>query len=86
MCHCAFVDEGWVARRRDRKATRDTVLDPTGEVRSAIELRDHAAKNNSGRVIPLNAHLRVALSTWRTLSAGVGAVLQSERGGPRSAS
>jgi hypothetical protein len=47
------------------------VLDPTGEVGSLIELRDHAAKNNSGRLIPLNADLRIALSTWRALSEGV---------------
>jgi integrase len=54
----------------------DTVLDPIGEVGTLIELRDHAAKKNSGRLIPLNADLRIALSTWRTLSAGVGAVLR----------
>jgi integrase len=57
------------------------VLDPTGAVGTLIELRDHAAKNNHGRLIPLNADLRVALSIWRSLSAGVGAVLRSERGG-----
>jgi integrase/recombinase XerD len=62
--------------------TWDMVLDPTGEVGSLIELRDHAAKNNSGRLIPLHSELRTALSTWRTLSeGGVGAVLRSERGG-----
>jgi integrase len=61
--------------------TWDMVLDPTGAVGTLIELRDRAAKNNSGRLIPLNADLRVALSTWRSLSAGVGAVLRSERGG-----
>ena len=68
--------------------TWDMVLDPTGEVGTLIELRDHAAKNNHGRLIPLNADLRVALSIWRSLSAGVGAVLRSERGGhmTRSAS
>jgi integrase/recombinase XerD len=63
------------------KLTWDMVLDPTGEVGTLIELRDHAAKKNSGRLIPLNADLRIALSTWRTLSEGVGAVLRSERGG-----
>jgi integrase len=63
------------------KLTWDMVLNPTGEVSTLIELRDHAAKNNSGRLIPLNADLRIALSTWRSLSAGVGAVLRSERGG-----
>jgi integrase len=29
--------------------TWDMVLDPTGVVGTLIELRDHAAKNNSGR-------------------------------------
>ena len=62
------------------KLTWDMVLDPTGEVGSVIELRDHAAKKNSGRLIPLNADLRIALSTWRTSECGVGAVLRSERG------
>jgi integrase len=57
------------------------VLDPTGEIGSVIELRDHAAKNKRGRLIPLNADLRIALSTWRSLTAGVGAVLPSEHGG-----
>jgi integrase len=61
--------------------TWDMVLDPTGAVGTRIELQDHAAKNNSGRLIPLNPDLRIALSTWRTLSEGVGAVLRSERGG-----
>jgi integrase len=63
------------------KLTWDMVLDPTGAVGSLIELRDHAAKKMGGRLIPLNADLRIALSTWRTLSEGVGAVLGSERGG-----
>jgi integrase len=63
------------------KLTWDMVVDPTGEVGTLIELRDHAAKKIGGRLIPLNADLRTALSTWRTLSEGVGAVLRSERGG-----
>jgi integrase len=63
------------------KLTWDMVLDPTGEVGTLIELRNHAAKKMGGRLIPLNADLRVALSTWRTLSEGVGAVLRSERSG-----
>ena len=37
--------------------TWDMVLDPTGEVGTLIELRDHAAKNNSGRLIPLHSEL-----------------------------
>jgi hypothetical protein len=30
------------------------VLGPTGAVGSAIELRDHAAKKRSGRLIPMH--------------------------------
>jgi integrase len=62
------------------KLTWDMVLDPTGEVESVIELHDRAAKKNSGRLIPLNSELRTALSAWRRLSEGVGAVIRSERG------
>jgi integrase len=62
------------------KLTWDMVLDPTGEVGSVIELRDRVAKKNSGRLIPLHSELRTALSTWRSLSEGVGAVIRSERG------
>src|SRR5271169_4871067 len=60
------------------KLTWDMVLDPTGEVGSVIELHDRAAKKNSGRLIPLNSELRTALSAWRRLSEGVGAVIRSE--------
>jgi integrase len=35
--------------------TWDMVLDPTGDVGSVIELRDIAAKNGSGRLIPLTS-------------------------------
>jgi integrase len=62
------------------KLTWDMVLDPTGEVGSVIELRDRVAKKGSGRLIPLHSELRIALSTWRGLSEGVDAVIQSERG------
>jgi integrase len=61
--------------------TWDMVLDSTGEIGLVIELRDRVAKKNSGRLIPLHSELRIALSTWRSLSEGVGAVIQSERGG-----
>ena len=61
--------------------TWDMVLDPMGNVGTLIELRDHAAKKMGGRLIPLNADLRTALSSWRTPCEGVGAVLRSERGG-----
>src|ERR1700721_1907677 len=38
--------------------TWDMVLDPTGDVGSVIELRDIAAKNGSGRLIPVHPDLR----------------------------
>ena len=62
------------------KLTWDMVLDPTGEVGSLIELRDHAAKRNSGRLIPIHADLRAALAVSRDLSEGAWAVIRSERG------
>jgi hypothetical protein len=36
------------------------VLDPRGEIGTSIELRDCAAKNKSGRIIPLREDLRNA--------------------------
>jgi integrase len=39
----------------------DMVVDPTGAVGSMLELHDHAAKNKSGRTIPLHPDLLVAL-------------------------
>jgi integrase/recombinase XerD len=41
--------------------TWEMVLDPTGAVGSIIELRDWAAKKNSGRTIPLHPDLVAAL-------------------------
>ena len=63
--------------------TWDMVLDPTGEmIGPVIELRDSAAKNGSGRLIPLHPDLRHALTAYRRLSPGLGAVIRSQRGGP----
>ena len=62
------------------KLTWDMVLEPGGGVGSAIELRDHAAKNGSGRRIPLHPELRQALATWRNITSGTGPVIRSERG------
>jgi integrase len=62
------------------KLTWDMVLEPGGDVGSAIELRDHAAKNQSGRRIPLHPNLQQALLTWRQKSGGAGPVIRSERG------
>ena len=63
------------------KLTWDMVLSPTGDVGSVIELRDHAAKNGSGRLVPAHPDLRQALVAYRGLSTGIGAVIRSERGG-----
>ena len=40
--------------------TWDMVLDPTGEIGPVIELRDSAAKNGSGRLIPVHPGLPTA--------------------------
>ena len=61
--------------------TWDMALDPTGDVGLVIELRDYAAKNGSGRLIPVHPDLREALAAYRNLSTGVGPVIRSERGG-----
>jgi integrase/recombinase XerD len=60
--------------------TWDMVLEPNGAISTAIELRDHAAKNRSGRLIPLHKDLRDALLSWRGVAAGRGPVVLSERG------
>jgi len=62
------------------KLTWDMVLDPTGEIGTVIELRDAAAKNGSGRLIPLHPDLRQALTAYRGLATGMGPVIRSERG------
>jgi integrase len=61
--------------------TWDMVLDPTGNIGSVIELRDHAAKNGGGRLIPVHPDLCQALGAYRSRSTGTGPVIQSERGG-----
>jgi integrase len=61
--------------------TWDMVVGPTGEIGSAIELRDCAAKRNSGRRIPIHPSLRAALAAWRKVTTGTGPVIPSERGG-----
>jgi integrase len=63
--------------------TWDMVLDPTGDIGSMIELRDAAAKNGSGRLIPAHPELRQALAAYRSLSTGSsGPIIRSQRGGP----
>ena len=58
------------------------VLDPSGDIAAVIELRDHAAKKKSGRVIAMHPDLRDALGRWRDATVTVGPVVRSERGGP----
>jgi integrase len=66
--------------------TWDMVVGPTGDVGSALELRDHAAKKRSGRRIPLHPDLRGALSVWHSkVSTRVGPVVVSERGAEMTA-
>jgi integrase len=67
------------------KLTWDMVLDPRGHVGFTLELHNNAAKNGSGRVIPVHADLRRALIAWREVSINSGAVVRSERGGPMTA-
>jgi integrase len=57
------------------------VLDPRGQVDVAIELRDQAAKNRSGRRIPMHPDLRQALADWLGVSVGTDHVIASQRGG-----
>jgi integrase/recombinase XerD len=65
--------------------TWDMVLGPTGAVEPALELRDAAAKNGSGRRIPLHPELRHALVDLRLEAPADGPVIQSERGQPMTA-
>ena len=65
--------------------TWDMVVDAGGKIGNVIELRDHAAKKGSGRLIPMHPELADALAGWRQASTGSGHVVRSERGGPMSA-
>ena len=62
------------------KLTWDMVVEPNGAIGTVIELRDHAAKKRSGRIIPLHADLRDALLSWRSMTGGTGPVVLSARG------
>jgi integrase len=63
----------------------DMVVGPTGAIGSVLELRDDAAKNGSGRRIPLHPDLRYALVDLRHDEPGDGPVIRSERGLPMTA-
>ena len=66
--------------------TWDMVLDASGQIGTCIELRDHAAKKGSGRLIPMHPDLAEALSVLGQASTGwSGHVVRSERGGPMAA-
>ena len=65
--------------------TWDMVVDASGQISNVIELRDHAAKKGSGRLIPIHPDLADALSAWREACAGSSHVIRSERGGPMTA-
>jgi integrase len=65
--------------------TWDMVLGANGQVGACIELRDHAAKKGSGRVIPTHPSLADALTVWRQVTSATGHVVRSERGGPMTA-
>ena len=65
--------------------TWDMVLDPSGQISGIIELHNRAAKNNSGRTIPVHRDLHAALVTWRRQTVPRGPVVRSERGGPMTA-
>jgi integrase len=60
--------------------TWDMILGPDGDIGTVIELRDHAAKKRSGRLIPLHKDLRDALASWRSITRGTRPVVLSERG------
>ena len=63
--------------------TWEMLLNPSREIGPAIELRDHAAKMNHGRTLPIHPDLRKALVSLRDCTASLsGPVIRSERGRP----
>jgi integrase len=60
--------------------TWDMVLDGSGAVGPTIELRDEAAKNGSGRRLPIHPQLRDALQALLPLTGPSGPVVRSQRG------
>ncbi|AWM06081.1 tyrosine-type recombinase/integrase [Bradyrhizobium symbiodeficiens] len=66
------------------KLTWDMVLTPTGEIGQSIEVRDGIAKKRSGRLIPIHAHLRLALGDLLASGYSEGPIIRSERGGAMS--
>jgi integrase len=60
--------------------TWDMVVGPTGQIGGVIELWDAAAKNGSGRMIPMHRDLRCAFENLRRGAAQSECVVTSERG------
>ncbi|HEY5073839.1 MAG TPA: site-specific integrase [Pyrinomonadaceae bacterium] len=58
------------------------VLDPGSDIGPVIELRDHAAKKKSSRLIAMHPDLRDALAAWADATVTAGPVVRSERGRP----
>ena len=62
------------------KLTWQMVIGPDGAIGTVIELRNHAAKKGSGRLIPIHRELREALVALRKFTDGAGPIIRSERG------
>jgi integrase len=62
------------------------VVDAAGQISGRIELHDAAAKNGSGRVIPMHPDLHFALENLRRVAAQSEFVVTSERGRAMTAS
>src|ERR1700683_197531 len=60
--------------------TWDMVSDGSGKIGCVIELRDCAAKNCSGRSIPIHPDLGAALIVWRQFATKSEYVITSQRG------
>ena len=65
--------------------TWEMVLDAHGHIGKHVELPAAAAKNGSGRRIPLHPELRTGLARLRGAEGSEARVVQSERGGPMTA-
>ena len=61
------------------------VVDARGQIDPILELPANAAKNGSGRRIPLHAELRTALARLRRTERDDRSIVQSERGGSMTA-
>jgi integrase len=63
--------------------TWSMLVEPNGEIGRSLELQDRAAKNGSGRVIPVHPDLHSGLVKLTRFTLVLdGPVIQSERGGP----